>query len=62
MPLWRCKILNGNTWTEVEVVGDEFLKELKRRFGSGVKFKDVEQFCVIRNEFVPVYYYEEADA
>jgi len=52
--LFRCKVRNGKVWTEVEVVGEEFEKAFKRRFGTGLDCKDIEVFDEVKNEWVKI--------
>ena len=55
--IWKCEIQNSyvgkNVWTEVEIVGNDFLTELRRRFGN-IKFRNVQQYDYVHNRWVPV--------
>jgi len=52
--IWRCEKENGIAgWTEVEIVGNDFLTEYRRRFGH-LKFRNVRQLDYYKNEWVPI--------
>jgi len=53
--IWKCKILNGAAgWTEVEIVGDDFLVEFRRRFGD-LRYRDVKEFDYFKGEWKRVW-------
>jgi len=57
--LWKCEIRNSyarsNVWTEVEIVGDDFLTELHRRFGK-IEYRNLYQLDTEKNEWVKINY------
>ena len=55
--MWKCEIQNSYTgkdvWTEVELIGTDFMTALWKRFGR-INFRNVEQYDPIHNRWVPV--------
>jgi len=49
--LWKCEVKNGTVWTEVEICGEDFLTEFRRRFGK-LEFRNVRQYDFEKNEWV----------
>ena len=46
--IWKCEVRNSYTgkeevWTEIEITGNDFLTEFRKRFGK-LNFRNVQQF------------------
>jgi len=56
--LWKCEIRNSYTgadmWTEVEIVGDNFLAELRKRFFGDVEYRNLYQFNTEESKWIKV--------
>ena len=55
--IWRCEVRNNyagkDIWTEVEITGDDFLTEFRKRFGK-LDFRNIQQFDFMNSKWVKI--------